>query len=84
MMSKIRDSEQISAGRPGVFPFESPADLDAAGVHLGPAELLIEAAEVICCAEAFGLSRDDLEAGLSAMVGVRAALDACEARFGRD
>ena len=81
MMSKIRDGEQNSAGRPGVFPFESPADLDAAGAHLGPAELLIEAAEVIRSAEAFGLSRDDLEAGLSAMVGVRAALDACEARF---
>ncbi|WP_428118484.1 hypothetical protein [Candidatus Poriferisodalis sp.] len=63
------------------MPFETPADLDAAGACLGPAELLGEAAEVIRSTVAFGLSRDDLEAGWREMVGVRSALDACEARF---
>ncbi|WP_419920432.1 HNH endonuclease [Candidatus Poriferisodalis sp.] len=67
--------------RPGVMPFATPADLDAAGACLGPAELLGEAAVVIRSAVALGLSRDDLEAGLREMAGVRAALDACEARF---
>ncbi len=66
---------------PGVMPFETPADLDASGVHLGPAELLGEAAEAIRSAGALGLSRDDLETCLREVVGVRAALDACEARF---
>ncbi len=80
-MSIWRNSEEYGAGRPGVFPFQTPADLDAAGVHLGPAELLSEAAEIIRSAEALGLSRDDLETALGEIVRVRSALDACEARF---
>ncbi|WP_428121472.1 hypothetical protein [Candidatus Poriferisodalis sp.] len=63
------------------MPFATPADLDAAGACLGPAELLGEVAVLIRSAVALGLSRDDLEAGLREMVGVRSALDACEARF---
>ncbi|WP_419920378.1 HNH endonuclease [Candidatus Poriferisodalis sp.] len=81
MLGIWRNSEECDAGRPGVFPFQTPADLDASGMHLSPAALLGEAAEVIRSAEALGLSRDDLEMALSEMVRVRSALDACEARF---
>ncbi|WP_423921612.1 HNH endonuclease [Candidatus Poriferisodalis sp.] len=70
-----------AAGRPGVIPFESPADLDNSGGVGGPAGLLVEAAETICSAEASGLSRDDLEQGIRALTRVRSAVDACEARF---
>ncbi len=76
-----RSSHADAAGRPGVFPFESPADLESSGGIVGPVGVLAEAAETIRSAEAFGLSRDHLEEGIRVLTRVRSAVDACEARF---
>ena len=74
-------SQAAGAGRPGMFPFASPADLDDRAACMGPAALLDEAAERIRSADAFGLCRDDLEEAIRGLTRVRSAVDACEARF---
>lgn len=62
---------------PAVRLDETPGPVDA----VVPAAVFGEVAAMIRSADAFGLPRCDLEAGLAKLAGARSALDACEAQF---